>query len=114
MEVKDLKLGDYITFKYGDSPYFHHVTGKIISLDIPKSLKNRSAENLDWKAKLNLKGHVTLLPVDGEEMTLCLAQVINGCEYATSFDKRNYQKRARHSVSELTKKIEKLKKKFEL
>lgn len=112
MEIRNLNRGDYITFKYGEMPYFYYLTGKITSLSIPKKLKEKSVKNLDWKEKLDLKGHVTILSAEGKGMTLCLAQVINGCEKAKKNEVQKWHLMYRSYVAKLKKEVGRLQKTY--
>ena len=106
MELRDIKKNDYIVFTYGDPDYRERIVGKVISLSIPSKFKTQSVKDLDWKEKLNLDGYVKLMTTNGEEVTLCLAQAINGC---TKTKRREFQTIIDSRIRNMTSAIERLK-----
>ena len=110
MEINKIHVGDYITFKYGEMPYFNYITGKVISLSMPDILKIKSIKDLSWKEKIKLEGHVALLASDGTETSLCLAQAINGCEFASIDDIKEWHSSFRSHVQDLKNEVGRLQK----
>lgn len=102
MKIKDIvKIGNFITFTYGDAPYLNHDVGKIIKLNIPTKSMNTTMKGLSWRQKLDLEGYISILTNNGKEMYLCMTQVVNGCKPSTKNEVKRWKSSLQKNIKSM-------------